>query len=64
MSRCKDCGAEIEWQSMKSGKMMPVDPEPVFVAAGGNQVFITDEGEDGASSLSACSTRVTPLVVM
>lgn len=45
MSRCKGCGAEIEWQCMKSGKMMPVAPEPVFVAAGGNQVFITDEGE-------------------
>ena len=24
---------------------MPIDPEPVFVAEGGNQVFITDEGD-------------------
>lgn len=45
MSRCRGCGAEIEWLRMKSGKVMPVDPEPVFVAEGGNQVFITDEGE-------------------
>ena len=45
MSRCRGCGAEIEWLRMKSGKTMPVDPEPVFVAEGGNQVFITDAGE-------------------
>lgn len=45
MSRCKGCGAEIDWVRMKSGKSMPVDPEPVFVAEGGNQVFITDEGD-------------------
>lgn len=45
MSRCKGCGAEIDWVRMKSGKSMPVDPEPVFVEEGGNQVFITDEGD-------------------
>lgn len=45
MSRCRGCGAEIEWLRMKSGKAMPVDPEPVFVQEGGNRVFITDEGE-------------------
>ena len=45
MSRCKGCGAEIDWVRMKSGKSMPVDPEPVFVAEGGKEIFITDEGD-------------------
>ena len=45
MSICKGCGAEIDWVRMKSGKAMPIDPEPVFVAEGGNQAFITDEGD-------------------
>lgn len=34
MSKCRGCGAEIEWLRMKSGKVMPVDPEPVFVKGG------------------------------
>ena len=28
-SVCRGCGAEIKWIKMKSGKMMPVDPEPI-----------------------------------
>lgn len=47
MSRCKGCGAEIEWIKTAAGKNMPIDPEPVFVLAaeGGTEVFLTDEGE-------------------
>lgn len=45
MSTCRGCGATIEWIRMKSGKAMPVDPEPVFVEEGGSQVFVTDEGD-------------------
>ena len=46
MSRCKGCGAEIDWIMTHTGKYMPVDPEPVFVAVDdGSDVFVTDEGE-------------------
>lgn len=46
MSKCKGCGAEIDWIRTRAGKNMPVDPEPVFVAVDdGNDVFVTDEGE-------------------
>lgn len=45
MSTCRGCGATIEWIRMKSGKSMPVDPEPVFVEEEGSQVFVTDEGD-------------------
>ena len=45
MSTCRGCGSTIEWVRMKSGKAMPVDPEPVFVEEGGSQVFVTDEGD-------------------
>ena len=31
MARCKGCGAEIDWIRTRTGKNMPVDPEPVFV---------------------------------
>ena len=56
MSRCKGCGAEIDWVRMKSGKSMPVDPEPVFVAEGGSQVFITDEGDTITGTKSEVNT--------
>lgn len=46
MSRCRGCGAEIDWIRTRAGKNMPVDPEPVFVAVDdGADVFVTDEGE-------------------
>lgn len=56
MSRCKGCGAEIEWVSMRSGKYMPIDPEPVFVAEGGKDVFITDEGDTITGSMTETNT--------
>ena len=56
MSICKGCGAEIEWVRMKSGKAMPIDPEPVFVTEGGNQVFITDEGDTITGTKSEANT--------
>lgn len=45
MSICRGCGAQIEWIHMRTGKSMPVDPEPVFVIVGdGKERFVTDEG--------------------
>lgn len=62
MSRCKGCGAEIDWVRMKSGKSMPVDPEPVFVAEGGNQVFITDEGDTITGTATESKTEEVAFV--
>ena len=62
MSICKGCGAEIDWVRMKSGKAMPIDPEPVFVAEGGNQVFITDEGDTITGTASEINTGTVVFV--
>lgn len=46
MPKCKRCGAEIIFILMKSGKYMPVDPEPVAYKEGvGGGIVITPEGE-------------------
>ncbi len=45
MSQCRKCGATIEWLRMKNGVIVPVDPYPAFVAEGGKDLFITDDGE-------------------
>lgn len=48
MARCKACGKEILWIKMKSGKAMPVDPEPYrFCKVVGEytDTFITKDGE-------------------
>lgn len=46
MSRCKFCGAQIDWiWSQERGGYVKVDAEPVFVdLSGGEATFITDEG--------------------
>lgn len=46
MSRCKFCGAQIDWiWSPERGGYVKVDAEPVFVdLSGGEVTFITDEG--------------------
>lgn len=46
MSRCKFCGAQIDWiWSQECGGYVKVDSEPVFVdLSGGEVTFITDEG--------------------
>lgn len=33
MSVCRSCGAQISWIRMKSGKMMPVNPQRISVSA-------------------------------
>ena len=44
MSRCKECGAEIDWMHTEDGRYIPVDPEPVFVIEGeGDEQFYDDE---------------------
>ena len=46
MSVCRGCGCSIDWIRTTAGRNMPVDPEPVFVVeGGGNDRFVTDEGE-------------------
>ncbi len=45
MSVCKGCGRQIDWIRTAAGKLMPIDPEPVFVIEGdGKDLFFTDEG--------------------
>ena len=46
MSRCKFCGAQIDWiWSQERGGYVKGDAEPVFVdLSGGEATFITDEG--------------------
>ena len=55
MSQCRGCGREIIWLRMNSGKYMPVDPKPVFVAGDGKDTFITDEGETITGTASELS---------
>ena len=46
MSACRGCGCPIDWIRTTAGRNMPGDPEPVFVVeGGGNDRFVTDEGE-------------------
>lgn len=47
MNKCKGCGAEILWIKMKSGKAMPVDPEPCRFSKWEENpdTFITKDGE-------------------
>lgn len=49
MALCRGCGARIDWIKMKTGKLMPVNPEAVMVieAEGltGKEAFVTDEGD-------------------
>src|SRR5262249_32753519 len=40
-SRCKGCGAEILWCRTASGKVMPLDPDPV---EGGNVALDPGQG--------------------
>lgn len=45
MGKCRGCGAEINWVRMRSGRVIPVDPEPVFVVEGsGKDVIVTEDG--------------------
>ena len=43
MSNCRSCGAKIHWVEVRSGKKMPVDPEPIDV----------DDMEDGMIVVTA-----------
>lgn len=51
MSKCRSCGADIDWIKTKEGKNMPVNVEYVNVHPNevggekGNTVIVTDEGE-------------------
>ena len=46
MSRCKYCGAWIDWIRPPKGRPVPVEYQPVVVMPDrGTEEFITDEGE-------------------
>ena len=46
MSKCRSCGAEIEWVELVSGKMHPVDPKLMFgEECKAGAVLVTDDGE-------------------
>lgn len=46
MNRCMWCGEPILWITTKAGIFTPVDEDPVMVIeGGGNERFITDEGD-------------------
>lgn len=50
MSRCKSCGAEIIWITMRSGKSMPCDAKPITYRAtvpGGPERTLTLVRPDG-----------------
>ena len=45
MSRCKNCGREIDWLCTAEGHYIPVDPEPVFLIEGDGDERFYDEEE-------------------
>ena len=50
MATCKSCGAEIRWIKMASGKVMPVNAEPVTFSgvqpgAKGAELFVQENGK-------------------
>ena len=54
MPKCKSCGMDIKWITMKSGKAMPVDVH--------KETIITDEGElvrGGKSHFATCPEGAT-----
>lgn len=49
MATCKSCGAEIRWIKMASGKVMPVNAEPVAFSVippgvKGAQTYVLEDG--------------------
>ncbi len=46
-AQCKGCGAAIKFIRMKSGKMMPVNPEPYMAdqSRTGKEIFVRPDGE-------------------
>lgn len=46
MAVCKSCGRQIKWIKMSTGKMMPVDAEPVYYEdrREGAAVIVTEDG--------------------
>jgi hypothetical protein len=45
MSKCRGCGAEISWVRTRGGKMIPVNPRPVYIVDGtGRDIVVTQDG--------------------
>lgn len=57
LTACRGCGAKIIWVTMKSGKAMPCDPEPLPYWLGKKGVYriVTPNGEVVAASLDGPS---------
>lgn len=61
-SVCRGCGAKIRWIRMKSGKMMPVDPEPIpyktELPSPKKQTLVTEDGRVVSGFLDLESEKV------
>lgn len=61
-SVCRGCGAEIKWIKMKSGKMMPVDPEPIpyktELPSPKKQTLVTEDGRVVSGFLDLGSDKI------
>lgn len=45
MAKCKGCGAEITFVRLASGKLLPVNPTPVYIEdKNGPEIIITTDG--------------------
>lgn len=59
MSRCKSCGAELMWIRMKTGKLMPVNPQPTYLVDGhGSEIIVTEDGLIASGSI--CPVPISP----
>lgn len=61
-SVCRGCGAKIKWIKMKSGKMMPVDPEPIpyktELPSPKKQTLVTEDGRVVSGFLDLESDKI------
>ena len=55
MSVCRGCGQQIRWIRMTGGRMMPVDPVPIYYEdkRDGAEVIVTEDGRISAGRTEA-----------
>lgn len=60
MAKCKGCGEEIKFIRMSSGRVIPVNPSPVYIVEGsGREIVVTQDGTIANGILSP-DGRVPP----
>ena len=60
MSKCRGCGAEINWIRMRGGRLMPVNPEPVYIVDNAGPVIVVTDDGCIANGIPCQSGRVPP----